>query len=420
MSGKYLKKKKFHEVKSLPTRILSGQDKTCVVRLKRIGGEVYQDCDVYIGPKMQNASWSFQESPWVNFFHYATNDRRKNLELYENYVRNSPALCSKLYSLRGKRLGCFCENKDFCHGSILVKLVEELAVENTKKINDIIFFKGESCPLSNIWQCNFMSRNFTIYNSSEQYRLSLIARRLNDPALLTEIMQCSTSKEICQLSKVVTKRAQALLPQVDDQIKDMTKSIQLKMKRCPPFEEYCSEKILPGTLLLEGTKNTFWACGKDFDEISDQDTATSFEGLNLVGWIILFAVASRKKWGRVLQNISSLDTITTSSTHGLQQVKLDDNLLREVKAVSNTFQEPLEMLNFFSNKKSGATDTIHSPSLTQHDPDQLTTVNNSSPGMNHGVEYLKSLKSRFPSECPLFKGLEMVIDVLSRFQHEFV
>lgn len=49
------------------------------------------------------------------------------LMAYEQHVRNSPSLISKLNTLRGQRLACFCAPRP-CHGDVLIRLVEEYAV----------------------------------------------------------------------------------------------------------------------------------------------------------------------------------------------------------------------------------------------------------------------------------------------------
>ena len=299
-SSKNKLRKQFQKEKTLPP-VISTSGKTCLVRLKKIGGEIYQDCDIYIGPKIWNSHWQFQESPWVNFFHYATPDRKKNLQLYESYIRNSSQLRSKLYTLKGKRLGCFCENQDFCHGSILLKLVEEFCRRDYRRLNDndLLCFKGEMCPLSNIWPCEFVCNKFTAYNSSEQFRLSLIARRMKDAFLLNEVMKCEPAN-LNSLSKAVYRR-HGIYYSREDQIIDMYESIFTKFSQCTEFAEYCSDHISPGTIVLECTTNKFWASGKNLENVKKTDDICSFKGLNLVGWIILCIVAKAKKWGQMCQ-----------------------------------------------------------------------------------------------------------------------
>ena len=67
---------------------------------------------------------------------------------------NNPYLVKSLKELRGKRLGCLCKSKEYCHGNVLVNLVK------TKFKNDffsittkgpLYFFKGQFSPLSNCY-----------------------------------------------------------------------------------------------------------------------------------------------------------------------------------------------------------------------------------------------------------------------------
>jgi len=401
-------KKKFQKAKSLPTYIgpLDPGHKPVLVRLRKINGKIYQDCDVYIGPKMHNSSWQFDESPWVNIFHYATSDRKKNLEMYENYLRNSKTLRLLLHTLIGKRLGCFCDNEDWCHAIIIIKLVEELCNVAMKLIGDMLFFKGEFSPFSNIWQSNFMSRTFISYNSSEQFRLASIARRMQDSALLEEIMQASGAKELCALSKAVTRKCSISLGySTQCQVKDMIKAVQAKYTRCYAFNQHCSENLKPGTLLFEATSNPFWGCGEDLEKIFSDTQVTSLPGLNLVGWIILFVVAKSQRWnGDILTDTSLLNTDTDTNcsdkrvisptmppitSDRLDKIRIDDKLL-SAKTV------PLEK------------------SCTSWFP-------TASP-VNHGFNYLSALLKRFTaaeiSSMPL-QGLKMLLTILENSIQEF-
>ena len=45
------------------------------------------------------------------------------LEQYEQFIRKK--LWNKLDTLEGKNLGCWCEDKDKCHSSVLIKLFNE-------------------------------------------------------------------------------------------------------------------------------------------------------------------------------------------------------------------------------------------------------------------------------------------------------
>lgn len=46
------------------------------------------------------------------------------VELYRNWVKTQPQILSKLWLLKGKKLGCWCKPKA-CHGDVLAELVKE-------------------------------------------------------------------------------------------------------------------------------------------------------------------------------------------------------------------------------------------------------------------------------------------------------
>jgi hypothetical protein len=107
------------------------QTPTTVVHLKRSKEHgVIQDCDVYIGRRINYGGWVLEESPWANPFKLPQKPKptpeqvQAVLDKYEAYVRAKPKLMARLGELQGKRLGCWCKPKP-CHGDVLVKLVEE-------------------------------------------------------------------------------------------------------------------------------------------------------------------------------------------------------------------------------------------------------------------------------------------------------
>jgi hypothetical protein len=79
--------------------------------------------DVYIG----------RGSIWGNpFSHkqgtrakYIVESRDEAIREYAKWIMNQPQLLSKLYTLKGKVLGCWCKPKR-CHGDILAQLADKV------------------------------------------------------------------------------------------------------------------------------------------------------------------------------------------------------------------------------------------------------------------------------------------------------
>lgn len=89
-------------------------------RIVNINDEPY---DIFIG----------RPSMWGNPFVIGRDGIRSEVvEKYYYYIKNSPYLMSKIHYLRNKILGCYCKPKS-CHGDMLVKIIEELDVENFMK-----------------------------------------------------------------------------------------------------------------------------------------------------------------------------------------------------------------------------------------------------------------------------------------------
>ena len=95
-----------------------------VVRIKRKGGMLLQNCDVYIAHRMDNDHWNLQRSKWAN---PCPKSDPQHLQNYAQHIRKK--MWHDLDSLEGKLLGCWCDDVDRCHGSVLVDLLEEKKIK---------------------------------------------------------------------------------------------------------------------------------------------------------------------------------------------------------------------------------------------------------------------------------------------------
>ncbi len=84
----------------------SNDKPTTLVRIRRSGGLVVQDCDVYIGGRVTMGGWNLSASKWDNPYKVGTT--QEVLALYEVHIRESN-LINDIDELRGKELGCWCK-----------------------------------------------------------------------------------------------------------------------------------------------------------------------------------------------------------------------------------------------------------------------------------------------------------------------
>jgi hypothetical protein len=99
-----------------------------VVRIRRKGGVVVQDCDVYIGRRMTMGGWNLQKSPFANPFKKNKNEPIGiTIDKYREYLLSRDDLLELLPMLSGKSLGCWCKNKGHepCHGDVIVEVFKE-------------------------------------------------------------------------------------------------------------------------------------------------------------------------------------------------------------------------------------------------------------------------------------------------------
>ena len=66
---------------------------------------------------------SLHASKWRNPYSTRVYDLDTSLQLYKEHVQNTPELMGDLESLRDKQLSCWCADGNFCHGKILLDLL---------------------------------------------------------------------------------------------------------------------------------------------------------------------------------------------------------------------------------------------------------------------------------------------------------
>ena len=80
--------------------------------------------DVYIGRGKD--PFTGETSIWKNPFIIGRDGSRKDvLKKFEKYLPENKYLMSRLGELRGKILGCWCEEDEECHGDIIIKILKE-------------------------------------------------------------------------------------------------------------------------------------------------------------------------------------------------------------------------------------------------------------------------------------------------------
>lgn len=88
---------------------------------------------VYIG--RENQAYHLKASPFANPFpvkrekgETEASARRRSIEQYRDYIGRRPDLLAQLWTLRGKKLACWCYPLA-CHGDVLVELLNGLKPE---------------------------------------------------------------------------------------------------------------------------------------------------------------------------------------------------------------------------------------------------------------------------------------------------
>ena len=278
-----------------------------VVHLRKENGKTIQDCDVYIGNAVFNTNWTLEESKWCDPFHnewsLSVAERKKK---YRDYIMSTPRLMQCLHELKGKTLGCLCQNSKACHGNVLVELVSIMYKEDQYRITmgDVYYFKGSFSPLSNFYPSPVMevsgegekkkivdARRFKL--GSFQMYIWKKAVNAGQEKVAKAVLKAPTIKRVRQLSQRIKDTEMS----VEDQILSMYKIQKMKYNQVAvlraAMEQLRNTKRVPA----EATTNSFWACGVDIDAMR-RSTAQELRnklvtGKNYIGWILLLIHAEK-------------------------------------------------------------------------------------------------------------------------------
>ena len=274
-----------------------------VVRLRKEKGKTIQDCDVYIGNAVFNTNWSLEESKWCDPFHQewtlSVAERKKK---YRDYITSTPRLMQCLHELKGKTLGCLCQNSRACHGHVLVDLVTAMYKEDKHRITmgDVYYFKGSFSPLSNFYPSPLQDRSAEGGNDKRRFKLGLFqmyvwtkAVNAGQEKMANAVLRAPTIKKVRQLSYRVKDTEMS----VEDQILSMYKIQKTKYDQVPMLRAALDRLRTSKRVPAEATENSFWACGVDIEAVRRSTTTELCKklvtGKNYIGWILALIHAER-------------------------------------------------------------------------------------------------------------------------------
>lgn len=276
----------------LPPVIKGGQGLTQLVRVRKWGGKIYQDCDVWIGDEIRNSSWSFNKSRWANPFPFnRRKERHESLQQYRAYILSDPELRKGLQELKGKRLGCMCSHDlKPCHGHVLIDLIEK--TKNHVVSRDMYFFKGIDSPLSNLYPFHFFF-NGGKYNSVYQAMMWEKADRWENEGkekLKKDILETLTPMDTFRFIANHKEFREAHPWSGRESVCVMYKLLSHKWRQCLEFREIATKYRM--YYFIEATKNKFFGCGVDLHQTLEKEfhalTFDELEGKNILGWLIKY------------------------------------------------------------------------------------------------------------------------------------
>ena len=178
---------------------------------------------------------------------------------------------------------------------------------------DVVFFKGEKCPLSNYYYCDDccqmdfcavvgddddddLHTHDSDYHKPElrygaqQAFAALKARKMGLDVCYRKIVSPRNASQLHAAIRQMEchiRGGQGGLWKMTDMIKTMYRIIKEKWYCMPPFKSYCA--ALGSKYPCEVTSNEFWACGLDMQVLRSLDSQLRphhMKGKNILGWII--------------------------------------------------------------------------------------------------------------------------------------
>ena len=277
-----------------------------VVHLKKQGGNIIRDCDVYIGNAIRNSSWDLEESKWCDPFHVrwdlTVKQRRKK---YRDYVTSKPELMRSLSELRGKALGCLCQTPHSCHGHVLAELVQKVFSQEedycTKASKgNIYYFKGSFSPLSNFYPAAVVNGPPHQRKLQKKFRLGSFQLYYWQKAENTGVLSIANAIWKAKSVKRVRlwcKKIPIVETPLSEQILSMHRILSLKYAQTPAVRQALQRLLLTNRVPAEATSNAFWGCGVDMRLVKKSTPEDLFsnrvEGKNYLGWILALIHAGK-------------------------------------------------------------------------------------------------------------------------------
>ena len=302
-----------------------------VVHLKKQGGNIIRNCDIYIGNAIRNSSWDLEESKWCDPFHerwgLSLKERHKK---YRDYVTSKPELMRSLLELRGKALGCLCQSPHSCHGHVLVDLVmkafspeEDYRMKASK--GNIYYFKGSYSPLSNFYPAAVVDGPPQQRKLQKKFCLGSFQLYYWQKAVNTGVLKIANAIWKAKSVKRVrlwSKKIPIVETPLSKQILSMHRILSLKYAQTPTVRQALQRLLLTNRVPAEATSNAFWGCGVDMRVVKRSTPEDLFshwiEGKNFLGWIL--TLIHTEKMGNFYW-LPLLKKLPASMVEGFQEVE---------------------------------------------------------------------------------------------------
>ena len=287
-----------------------------LVRIQKKDNEIVQDCDLYIGDAVNNSQWSLNASPYacrVPPEKYNTLAQRNRL-YYGSLLRNPTLMENIVQDVQGKVLGDFCDDANYCHGTVIIQVANEQLWERAGHRRRAHFavgrmfyvYKGQAYPLSHLWSetFHFQGREFTCLESAALFWRANQGEHRH--IAIKALERCSTVVEVLELRNQLHEEENVTTRvgwSMKENMLNHHKLLQLKWNQSKDFRR--AVRKLEGRIPLEATNNTFWGIGIDLpslmvlhgSELDENEESCEWfyqlPGQNVTGWFIMAVAIAR-------------------------------------------------------------------------------------------------------------------------------
>jgi predicted NAD-dependent protein-ADP-ribosyltransferase YbiA (DUF1768 family) len=286
-------------------------------------GQWLQPFDSYVGSYAKSENFELDSifAPPKTLFDCKPHEIPIN---YRKFVLRSVNLRHEMYKLFGKVLACACHfTGEFCHAQVLTTMINEIfhRGSSVKWSEDVVFFKGGGCCLSNFYSYPMEDEKNILFQSAIQMFVFKQFHERGEKDFATASLMLNAHDAFALMGNFYREKkkssADVVMLTIPVEIRLMQECLVTKWERCPDFHRWASRHA-PIIDFAEAALNTFWGCGMDIMMMREGDHPRKMPGKNVLGWLIKFIalhkIGQEHLWQDEIKQIENKSFLTPFET----------------------------------------------------------------------------------------------------------